>query len=81
MDCRAACRFLDFGLARAFAAIADIIAYGVVEQHCVLRDNADLCAQRALRNIAHILSVDGDLPAGHIIKAVQQTRDGRFAGP
>ena len=39
-------RFLDLGVARVPAAVADVVAHGVVEQHGVLRNHADVVAQR-----------------------------------
>ena len=45
MDRCAARRFLDFSLICAFAAIADIVANAVIEQHGILRDYADGTAQ------------------------------------
>ena len=75
----AARRFFDFSLICAFAAIADIVANAVVEQHGVLRNNADGTAQAGLRDIAQILVVDRNPAAGHVVKTVQQPRDGRLA--
>ena len=37
-------------------------------------------AQRHLRDVAHILSVDQDAAAGHVVEAEQQPRDRRLAG-
>ena len=69
----------DFVLVRTLAAIADVVTDTLVEQHRVLRHNTDACAQRALGDVANILTVEQYLPAGHIIESVQQPGDRRFA--
>src|SRR3546814_7307951 len=43
------------GVARFGAAVADVVADGVVEQHGVLGDDANGCAQRALDHTADVL--------------------------
>ena len=80
VDLRKPRRLLDLGVARVPAAVADVVADGVVEQHGVLRHHADRGAQRALRHVADILPVDGDAPAGQVVEAEQQPRDRRLAG-
>ncbi len=65
---------------RVPAAVADVVAHGVVEQHGVLRDHADGVAQRGLGHVADVLAVDGDAAAGHVVEAEQQPRDRRLAG-
>ena len=80
VDLRLTRGFLDFGVARVPAAVADVVADGVVEQHRVLRHHADRGAQRVLRDIADILAVDQDAAAGDIVEAEQQPRDRRLAG-
>ncbi len=68
------CNFDDFllcGVATAFA-IADIVANGVVEEHCVLRDDGDVLAQRLNVEIAHVLPIDGDGATVAVVKAKQQ---------
>ena len=42
----------------AIAAIGDVVADRVVEQHRVLRDDADRGAQRGLRHLRDVLPVD-----------------------
>ena len=71
---------LDLRVARVPAAIADVVADGVVEQHGILRHHADRGAQRLLRHVADILTVDRDAAAADVIKAEQQPRDRRLAG-
>ena len=53
-------RLLDLGIGRLPAAVADVVADGVVEQHGVLRNHADGGAQRLLRHVADVLAVDQD---------------------
>jgi hypothetical protein len=79
MDGGAACSIFDFPQVSAFTAIGDIVTDAVVEQNCVLRDDADRGAQTGLRYVAYILTVDDDPPAGCVVKAVEQPGDGRFA--
>ena len=62
------------------AAVADVVADGVVEQHGVLRHHADGGAQGFLRHVAHVLAVDQDAAAGHVVEAEQQPRDRGLAG-
>ena len=73
-------RLLDLLVGRLRAAVADVVADGVVEQHGVLRDHADGAAQRLLGDVADVLAVDGDAPAGDVVEAEEQPRDGRLAG-
>src|SRR3974390_1062241 len=47
-------------------AISDVVANCVVEQHCLLRNNANLCAERSESDVADVLPVDQDAPASHI---------------
>ncbi len=72
--------FLHLGVARLPAAVANVVADGIVEQHGVLRHHADGLAQRLLRHLRDILVIDQDAAAGQIIEAEQQPRDRRLAG-
>ncbi len=49
---------LDLGLARFAAPVGDVVADGVVEQHRVLRDDADGRAQARLLDLGDVLAVD-----------------------
>ena len=49
---------LDLLARRAGAAVADVVEDRIVEQHRVLRHHADRGAQRGLRDVADVLSVD-----------------------
>ena len=61
-------------------AIGDVVFDRVVEQHGVLRDDADGGAQGLLLHVADVLAVDQDAAAGHVVEAEQQARDGGLAG-
>src|SRR3546814_15077922 len=55
--------FLDLHLCGALPAVADIVADRVVEQHAVLRNDADRGAQASLRHLRDVLAVYGDTAA------------------
>ena len=80
VDLRQLRRLLHLGIAGVPAAVADVVADGVVEQHGVLRHHADRRAQRVLRDGLDVLPVDQDLAARHVIEPEQQPRDRRLAG-
>jgi len=73
-------RLLYFGVGGIPAAVANVVADGIVEQHGVLRHHADRGAQRGLRDVADILAIDQDPAARDVIETKHQARDGRFAG-
>ena len=50
-------------------AVADVVADASVEEHTVLRDDANGLAQRALSDVADVLAVDGDATAGEPVRA------------
>ncbi len=51
--------------------VGDVVAQGVVEQHRLLGDDADLRAQRGQRGVAHVAAIDEQASGGHI----EETRD------
>src|SRR5215470_11395809 len=63
--------FLDFGIARIPAPVADVVADRVVKQDRVLRHHANRGAQGGLGNLADILVVNQDATTGNIIKTKQ----------
>ena len=73
-------RLLDLRRGGSGPAIGNVVVDRVVEQHRVLRDDADGGAQGGLGQFADILPVDADRAAIHVVEAEQQARDGRFAG-
>ena len=70
---------LDLVLRRTDAAVGDVVADRVVEQHGVLRHHADRRAQAFLRHVADVLAVDPDAALGHVVEAEQQPADGGLA--
>ena len=69
---------------RAGRAVGDVARDGVVEQHRLLRHDADLRAQRRERHVADVDAVDEDGPAGHVVEPrnqVDQRRLSRAAQP
>src|SRR6516164_6358003 len=54
---------LDLGIGRTPAAVANVVADGIVEQHGILRHHADRRSQRLLRHAPDVLAVDRDGPA------------------
>ena len=60
-------------------AIGDIVADRIVEQHAVLRNDADGRAERCLRNLGDVLPVDQYAAYLRIIKAEQQPCDSALA--
>ena len=75
MDRRALRRRLDLVLRGALAAIADIVADRVVEQHRVLRNDAKRGTQALLRDLRNVLPVDRDPPALRLVEAEEQARE------
>src|SRR5215813_314835 len=71
IDLSLARRFLDFGVARIPAPVADVVADRVVKQNRVLRHHANRGAQGGLGNLADILVVNQDATTGNIIKTKQ----------
>jgi hypothetical protein len=80
-DRRARRRPLDLGLTGTLAPIGDVVADRVVEQHRILRHDADCRAQGRLRHMRDVLPVDRDPTAGEVVEAVHQPRERRFARP
>ena len=63
---------LNFGAGRAGAAIGDVLRYRAAEQVNVLLHDADGPAQAVQRHAAHVLAVNQDLAARHIIETGDQ---------
>ena len=79
VDVGLAGRVLDLGVARAGAAVGDVVAQGAVEQVDVLLHQADGAAQALLRHVTHVLAVDADGAARHVVEARQQRASGGLA--
>ena len=74
VDVRGTRRLLDLLRAGTRAAIGDVVAHGVVEEHGVLRHDADCAAHAVLRDLAQVLPGDLDAPTAYIVKAIEQAR-------
>ena len=80
VDVRQPRRLLDRRGRRPGPAIGDVVEDRVVEQHRVLRHDADRAPQAVLGHVAEILAVDLDRAVIDVVEAEQQPRDRRFAG-
>src|SRR4051812_19469375 len=80
VDLRQARRLLHLLAGGLPAAVLDVVADGVVEQHRVLRNHADRGAQGCLRDVGYVLTIDENAPARRLVEAEQKPRDGRLAG-
>ena len=76
--CRAASRISV--LARVRPAVEDVVADRAVQERGVLRDEADLAAERILRDLRDVLAVDQDAAALDVVEAKQQVDERRLAG-
>src|SRR5262249_47773664 len=63
---------LDLHARRVRAAISDVVIDRVVEQHRVLRHDADRAPEALLRDIANILAVDLDRARSDVVKTEEQ---------
>ena len=79
MNARRSGRLFNLGLCGARTPIGDVVGHGVVEQHRVLRHDANGAAHAGLGHIAHILPPDADGAMAHIVKAVKQAGQRRLA--
>src|SRR5690606_4457989 len=70
----------DLRLARAWLAVGDVVADGAMHEDRLLADNPELAAQRGLRDLADILTVEQDATALHVEEAQHQVDDRRLAG-
>lgn len=80
MDLRRAGGFDHLFAACIGAPVGDVVIDAVVEEHRVLRNDADSGAHAGLRDIAQVLSVDLDGAGLHVIETEQQARQRRLAG-
>src|SRR3989449_3967716 len=59
--------------------VRDVIADRVAEEEVLLRDDADLRAERRLRDVAQIVAVERDPPRGHVMEAGHEVDEGGLA--
>ena len=64
----------DIVVRRAGAAVGDVVFDRVVEEHGILRDDADRRAHAVLAHRADVAPVDRDAPAGDVVEAEQEAR-------
>ncbi len=77
---RLPCGARDVRERRVGTAVRDVVVDRIAEQERVLRHQADLRAQRGLREIAEVMAVHCDASGGDIVEAWQQVQQRRFAG-
>ena len=65
---------------RARRAERDVLGDRAGEEEALLRDDAELAAQRRLRHLAQVEAVDRDPPVARVVEAGEQLRDRRLAG-
>src|SRR6476661_5857616 len=80
VDGRTSRRTLDVVPGRVPATVSDVVTDRVVEQHRILRDDADRSAKALLNDPRNVLPVDRDRPGRRIVEAIEETGDGRLAG-
>ena len=72
---------LDLGSRGLGASVGDVVEHRVVEEHGILRDDADLGVEARLRDVAQVLAIDPDRTAGHVVEPEEEPPDGGFARP
>src|ERR1700757_1253262 len=72
-------RFNNLFLGRIRPAIGDVLANGGGEKKRVLKNDRDLSAQRFLRNLSDIATIEGHGTGGRIVKARHQAEQRAFA--
>ena len=70
----------DLLVGRIGPAIGDVLLDRAMQQRRVLRHDADIGAQRVLRDVGDVGAVDRDDAALAVVEAQQQVDDGRLAG-
>src|SRR5579885_2851789 len=72
-------RLLDLFVCGVQATVANVLADSAGEEEWLLQHNADLAAQRTLRHVADIVSIDEDGSLLDVIETRDQAGDGAFA--
>ena len=72
---------LDLRITGVQIPIANVLPQGIVEEHHILRYNANVRPQRRQGNTADIHAIDGDAAASRRIKAGHQMDQRGFPGP
>ena len=76
---RGARRRLDVVARRAGRSVRDVAGNRLVEQHRLLRHDADLRPQRRERHVADVRAVDEDAARGHVVEPRHQIHERRLA--
>ena len=76
---RGARRPLDLLVGRVEDAEGDVLAHGRREEERILGDDADLAAQRAARDVAHVDAVDEHAALGRVVEARHERGERRLA--
>ncbi len=74
----AACSDLRVGRVRP--AVGDVVVHRAMQQRGILRDHADLLAERFLRHLGDVLPVDEDAAALQVVETEEQVDQRRLAG-
>ena len=61
-------------------AVGDVLGDGPAEQERLLQDHRHLPPQAGACHAAHVVTVNPDGPAAHVVEARDQVGDGRLAG-
>ena len=80
VDVRDAAGGLQLLSGRVLLGIKEIVADGAVEEIALLRDDADVGAQKAQIIALDVDAVDGDLAAGHVVEAGNEVYQRGLAG-
>mmetsp|Transcript_28211 Transcript_28211/g.59255 ORF Transcript_28211/g.59255 Transcript_28211/m.59255 type:complete len:244 (-) Transcript_28211:1273-2004(-) len=70
---------LDLLIGGAWPAVGDVESDALVEEHDVLRHDAQLLAHRVELDVAQVLPVDADRAGGRVVEAEEQPQHSRFA--
>ena len=76
---RASRRGLDFRVGRARPSVGDVFLDRGGEEKGVLEDDGDLGAERFLRDLAQVATIQRDSASGGIVEAWHQAKEGAFA--
>jgi len=72
--------FFDFRFGCVGAAEEDVVVDGVVEKEGVLRDDADVFAQRIMRDATEVVSVEAESATLRVVEAEDERKHGALAG-
>jgi hypothetical protein len=73
-SCPTGCIYLVQGCAGA--CIPQVVQKGVIEEDCILRDNAEMATETGRRHVADVDSVNADGAASDIVEPKEQLKNG-----